>query len=75
MEILGGVEVTTLLTGSPDAVFKRARSILESGILRGGRFILREGNNLPPATPYANLAAMYTAAFKWGTYPLTRPSV
>ncbi|MGA2975067.1 MAG: uroporphyrinogen decarboxylase family protein [Spirochaetia bacterium] len=75
VEILGGVEVTTLLTGSPDAVFKRARSILESGILRGGRFILREGNNLPPATPYANLAAMYTAAFKWGTYPLTRPSV
>ncbi len=74
VEILGGVEVATLLNGSPEAVFHRARSILQSGILRGGRFILREGNNLPPGTPYENLAAMYAAAFRFGTYPTTPAS-
>jgi uroporphyrinogen-III decarboxylase len=69
VEIMGGVEVAALLTATPDAVFRRARDILSSGILRGGRFILREANNLPPSVPYANLAAMYAAAFRFGTYP------
>ena len=68
VEILGGVEVVTLLGGTPQEVFERARGILESGILHGGRFILREGNNLPPGVPWSNLAAMYAAAFRYGSY-------
>ena len=74
VEILGGVEVATLLNGNPQAVYQRARSILQSGILRGGRFILREGNNLPPGTPNENLAAMYAAAFSFGTSTVPRAS-
>jgi uroporphyrinogen-III decarboxylase len=66
VEVRGGVEVAALLTGSAAKVFERAREILTSGILRGGRFILREGNNLPPRTPWANLGAMYAAAFQFG---------
>jgi uroporphyrinogen-III decarboxylase len=69
VEIMGGVEVATLLTATPEAVFQRARDILSSGIMRGGRFILREANNLPPSVPYANLAALYAAAFRFGAYP------
>ena len=63
VEVLGGVEVALLLTGTPEAVYRRARTILGSGIRTGGRFVLREANNLPPAVPWANLAAMYRAAF------------
>lgn len=69
VEVLGGVPVATLLNGSPEAVYQRARSILQSGILQGGRFILREANNLPPGTPWPNLAAMYAAALEFGTCP------
>jgi uroporphyrinogen-III decarboxylase len=63
VEISGGVEVPLLMEGTPEQVYRRARDILASGITEGGRFMLREGNNLPPKAPWANLAAMYKAAF------------
>jgi uroporphyrinogen-III decarboxylase len=66
VEVTGGVEVATLLSRSAEAVYQRAQAILSSGILHGGRFVLREANNLPPGTPWANLAAMYRAAFDFG---------
>jgi uroporphyrinogen-III decarboxylase len=69
VEILGGPEVALLLQGTPDRVYQRATAILQSGIMTGGRFILREGNNLPPRCPPANLAAMYQAALDHGRYP------
>ena len=36
-----------------------------SGTVNGGRFLLREGNNLAPGTPGANLEAMYETARAW----------
>ena len=36
--------------------------------MTGGRFILREANNLPPCCPEANLAAMYQACLDFGRY-------
>ena len=36
--------------------------------MRGGRFILREANNLAPLTPTADLGAMYEAAGEFGRY-------
>jgi uroporphyrinogen-III decarboxylase len=68
VEILGGPEVALLVSGTPQQVYERAKSILTSGIKEGGRFILREGNNLPPAVPEANLSAMYRAGLDFGTY-------
>jgi len=68
VEILGGPEVALLLDGAPDAVYARAESILKSGVTRGGRFVLREGNNLPPNVPEANLEAMYQACLDHGWY-------
>jgi hypothetical protein len=64
VEILGGPEVDLLLHGTPDAVHERTRAILASGVTEGGRFVLREANNLPPHVPEANLAAMYDAALR-----------
>ena len=65
-EITGGVEVGLLLNASPAQVYRRAREILSSGILAGGRFSLHEANNLPPGAPWPNLAAMYKASFDAG---------
>lgn len=68
VEIAGGPEVSLLLTGTPDRVYARTRDILLSGVKEGGRFILQEGNNLPPRCPPANLEAMYAAALEYGRH-------
>jgi hypothetical protein len=68
VEIAGGPEVALLLNGTPDQVFQRTRDILLSGIKEGGRFILEEGNNLPPRCPEANLEAFRAAALEFGGY-------
>ena len=60
--IQGGPNVMLLKDGTPEDVDVETRRILQSGILEGGRFILREGNNLAPHTPFENLDAMYQAA-------------
>jgi len=68
IELLGGPQVSLLLQGTPEQVFERTRGILRSGVMAGGRFILREGNNLPPLCPPANLEAMYQACLVYGRY-------
>jgi uroporphyrinogen-III decarboxylase len=68
VEILGGVTVMDLLACRPAEIRAKARQILESGIKRGGRFILKEANNLAPCTPPENIAAMYEAVKMWGRY-------
>ena len=68
-EISGGPQIALLLSGTPDEVYIRTRDILQSGIMEGGRFILQEGNNLPPCCPLENLEAMYQAGLEFGTYP------
>jgi uroporphyrinogen-III decarboxylase len=68
VEISGGVEIGLLMYGTPEQVYRRSKEILTGGVLEGKRFVFREGNNLPPATPEANLEAMYRAALKFGGY-------
>ena len=57
--IHGGPNIMILRDGSAQEVQLETRRILRSGILDGGKFVLREGNNLAPHTPFENLAAMY----------------
>jgi len=66
--VWGGVPVAILKDGAPDAVAAETRRILESGIMRGGRFIMREANNLAPGTPLENLRAMYETTKQFGRY-------
>ena len=68
VEILGGPPVSLLLQGTPEQVYEASKAILLSGIKEGGRFVLREGNNLPPRVPLENLEAMYRAALDHGWY-------
>ena len=68
VELTGGPEVPLLLEGTADQVFAGTRAILESGVKEGGRFVLQEGNNLPPFVPLQNLDAMYRACLAFGAH-------
>ena len=68
VEIAGGPSIMILREGTPDSCAREARRILESGIMQGGRFTLREGNNLPPCVPMANLEAVYNTCREFGNY-------
>jgi uroporphyrinogen-III decarboxylase len=68
VEISGGPHVEILLNGSPDDVVRETTRILQTGIMKGGRFILREGNNLAPCTPLENIKKMYEICHKIGRY-------
>ncbi len=68
VEIRGGPSIMILRHSSPQQVGAEAQRILASGIMGGGRFVLRDGNNLAPGTPLVNLEAMYQAARQWGCY-------
>lgn len=67
-EIAGGPSVPFLSSASPEATFEETRRVLESGIMDGGRFVLREGNNLAPEVSVANVRAMYDAVRRHGVY-------
>jgi hypothetical protein len=67
VEIKGGPSVMFLQTASPDQVRQEVKRILESGAAEG-RFILREGNNLPPGVSLENLWAMYEAVRQFSRY-------
>jgi hypothetical protein len=70
VEIHGGIPVADLLAHSPAIIYHQAETILHSGIRQGGKFILREANNLPPFVPLENLRAMYSATRQAGVFPL-----
>ena len=60
--IRGGPRVSFFTDGTPAEVAAETRRILYSGVTEGGRFILGEGNNMPPRVSEANLAAAYGEA-------------
>jgi uroporphyrinogen-III decarboxylase len=68
VEILGGPRVTLLRDGSPEGIDAEVKRILETGVAEGGRFILREANDLAPGTPLSNLDAMYEAGRRYGRF-------
>jgi uroporphyrinogen-III decarboxylase len=69
IEIYGGPTVMLLKNGSPAAIREEVRRVCSSGIMEGGRFVLREANNLAPCTPVANVVAFYEAGKEFGRYP------
>ena len=69
VEIVGGPSIPFLTSATPAQVREETRRILESGVMHGGRFILREGNNLAPEVSDANCRAMYDAVREFGRYP------
>jgi len=66
VRIYGGPHVEFLMRASQSAIRDEVQRILESGILEGGKFVLREGNNLAPYTPVENTEALYHAGREFG---------
>jgi uroporphyrinogen-III decarboxylase len=64
--IRGGPHVEMLRSAGPAEVYAETVRILGSGVLEGGMFVLREGNNLAPGTPLDNTEAMYRAGREHG---------
>jgi len=64
--IQGGPPVADVMDKSPDALYEQCKDILLGGVKEGGRFMLKEGNNLPPLVPMENLEAMYAATLDHG---------
>ena len=69
IHVSGGMHVDILLRGTPADVARETRRILASGVTRGGRFIMKEANNMPPCTPLENIRAMYETVRQHGTFP------
>jgi len=68
VQINGGPTIMLLKDGKPEQIRQEVKRICKSGIMEGGRFVLREANNLAPCTPVENIAAMYEAGQKYGRY-------
>lgn len=68
VRINGGPHIELLRTATPAEVRLEVRRIMQSGILEGGLFLLREGNNLAPYTPLENIEAMYHAGKEFGDF-------
>ncbi len=68
VRINGGPHVELLRTGNPATIRTEVKRIMQSGILEGGLFVLREGNNLAPFTPLENIEAMYHAGKEFGYF-------
>ena len=66
--VWGGVPVSILKDGTPDDVAAETKRILRTNIMRGGKFIMREANNLAPGTPFENLESMYQTTKEVGRY-------
>ncbi|MFH1074837.1 MAG: uroporphyrinogen decarboxylase family protein, partial [Candidatus Firestonebacteria bacterium] len=49
--IYGGPNINLLLRADIPAIVTETKRILQSGITEGGKFVIREGNNLAPCTP------------------------
>ena len=69
VQINGGPSVQFLMQHTPEEIREEVRRILSTGVMEGGKFVLREGNNVAPGIPEANLNAMYYAAKELGAYP------
>jgi uroporphyrinogen-III decarboxylase len=68
VELLGGPAVPLLHHGTTEQVREETIRILQSGVMEGGKFVLREGNNLAPGTPLENLWTMYETGKEYGRY-------
>ncbi|NPV47491.1 MAG: hypothetical protein HPY69_11060 [Armatimonadetes bacterium] len=66
--IYGGVHVEVLRRGPAEAIVAEVRRILSSGIMEGGKFVLRDANNLAPYTPPEHVRVMYETVKEYGRY-------
>lgn len=68
VEFRGGPRIDLLLKRTTTEIDSEVKRILSTGIMKGGKFILGEANNVAPCTLAENLNAVYNAAKNYGLY-------
>ena len=66
--IRGNLHVATLLEGPKEKIREEVLRIIKSNVVKGGKFIFGEGNNVAPNTPSENLNCAYQTAKSYGKY-------
>ncbi len=61
----GGIEASTMVTGTPEDVDSAVKSIVENIWAEGGNLMLDCGIGIPDETPVENVRAMFSAARKY----------
>ncbi|MBQ8610493.1 MAG: hypothetical protein IJ412_02170 [Oscillospiraceae bacterium] len=59
--VMGGIDMNLMTSGTPDAIYARARAMLERTAERGG-YTLGTGNSIAPYIPIENYMALRQAA-------------
>ncbi len=73
VQVSGGPSVPFFLQDDAALMEGEVERILRSGILEGGRFILQEGNNLPPRARLEMCEAVHRTGKRLGIVPRQRP--
>jgi hypothetical protein len=68
VHIYGGPRTSLLRRGTPEAIEAEVARILSSGVREGGKFVLRDANNVSPNTPLESIEAMYAACLRLGGF-------
>ena len=67
--LIGNIAPHLLKHGPEEGIRAQVKALCESGVLRGGKVILHDGNNCAPATPIRHFMAMYEAGQQYGAIP------
>ncbi|MHB0877374.1 MAG: uroporphyrinogen decarboxylase family protein [Anaerolineae bacterium] len=68
VQLRGNIHPELLRQGPLPALKDAVVSLLQSGVMEGGRFVLCEGNNVAPHTPVENMRHMYEVGREYGRY-------
>ena len=66
--LIGNIAPHLLKLGPEQAIIDAVKDLCGSGVMKGGKFILHDGNNCAPLTPVSHFRAMYEAGKQYGIY-------
>lgn len=64
--LIGNVSPILLKNGPPGKIRDEVKKLCSSGVMKGKKFILHDGNNCAPETPVFHFETMYQAGKKFG---------
>ena len=64
----GNISPMILREGPVEEIRGEVIKVLQSGVMKGGRFLLCEGNNVAPCTPIEHMRTMYETGKEYGRY-------
>jgi uroporphyrinogen-III decarboxylase len=66
--LIGNIAPHLLKLGPASSIRESVQKLCASGVMRGGKFILHDGNNCAPNTPVQNFRVMYEAGKQYSVY-------